>query len=169
MKKLLLLATGFVLAMTAQADILYWQVANPSANGSALAETDYAYAAIQDSEGNYLSNVFPNSSDKGEFVKTGELTVFGAEIGASSSYAQKTFFIELFDADLNSTYKSDEFMFKSSDAYVSTANFNAQWKGMTFNAGSLNFTATGAVPEPTSGMLLLMGAALLGLRRRKMV
>ena len=48
---------------------------------------------------------------------------------------------------------------------MSTAEFNQNWASANAWTGGI-FTPT-AVPEPTSGLLLLIGAAMMGLRRKR--
>ena len=50
-------------------------------------------------------------------------------------------------------------------AYMSAAEFNQNWASANAWTGGI-FTPT-AVPEPTSGVLLLIGAAMMGLRRKR--
>ena len=50
-------------------------------------------------------------------------------------------------------------------AYMSAAEFNQNWASAKAWTGG-TFTPT-AVPEPTSGVLLLIGAAMMGLRRKR--
>ena len=50
-------------------------------------------------------------------------------------------------------------------AYMSAAEFNQNWASANAWTGG-TFTPT-AVPEPTSGVLLLIGAAMMGLRRKR--
>ena len=50
-------------------------------------------------------------------------------------------------------------------AYMSAAEFNQNWASAKAWTGG-TFTPT-AVPEPTSGLLLLIGAAMMGLRRKR--
>ena len=174
MKKLMLLAIA-VVAVTAQADLLYWQVAttSPSA-GKYVADTgadtgiEYSYAKLMVSPepGTPLSSTVDGGATSYTQVKANtfynEISV-AAEV--SSSYSESSFWIELYNADNQLVGKSQEASYSSLDAYRSAAEFSSNW-ALASGGGWSGGTIT-AVPEPTSGLLMLIGAAMLGLRRRK--
>ena len=61
-----------------------------------------------------------------------------------------------------STYTYDQLV---SSGYVATGLIDATTA--MANAATSNFGSSGAIPEPSSGLLLLIGGAMLALRRRR--
>lgn len=178
MKKLLLVL-GLALALTSvKAGTLYWQVESADSDVfSGLRDTvAYAEIAVYDGSGNRVTaGDPPEGVSLGTLGNNGEATggtfftpgsSVALDLGAYDS-ATYSFGVELLNAtgDVigNSVYTFNYNDLLSS-GYVSTT-------GLELPAGA-GFTAAGAnggyaVPEPTSGLLLLMGGALLALRRRR--
>jgi len=93
----------------------------------------------------------------------GTLTQLG-EYGA----AGYTFFVEMGAMAGQADYTSAGISYND---LVSTGFVQSGWAATDgfWNAASLAFVPTHDVPEPTGGVLVLVGAALLALRRRKRV
>lgn len=151
-QKLVVLAAVLAMAGLAQADALYWQVDTGAADASYRGE--YAYAALYASDGSLLDSYYeavggkvaPTLSDLGAYGSTGH-----------------SFYVELYNASLDSVYKGSAVSYDQlvASGYISTTGVEMP-----------NYTATtgfngASVPEPTGGMLLLVGGALLALRRRR--
>ena len=73
----------------------------------------------------------------------------------------KNYYIGLYGAD-HSLVGFSQLMTNVQD-FLAESRFVADWNGVNAMSG----TGWTAAPEPTSGVLLLLGAAVLGLRRRK--
>ena len=142
-----------ILAMVGivKADALYWQV-DTGADDAAY-KGEYSYAALFDSDGTLLDGYYEASG--------GKVAPTLSDLGDGSS--THSFYVELYNASLESVYKGQAVSYTdlAASGYISTGGVSLP-----------NFTATSgfngaSVPEPTSGMLLLMGGALLALRRRR--
>ncbi len=80
----------------------------------------------------------------------------------SKDYASGYFFIELYDASNAVVGHSELYSASTLQNFYNASAFNASWGAMN------SFTPSPySVPEPTSGLLLVVGAALLGLRRKR--
>ena len=75
-----------------------------------------------------------------------------------TGYESSSFFVELYNEAGAKMYTSE--ILSNIGAYTSTM------EGMSRPAGTYGFTTFTAVPEPTSGLLLLLGVAGLALRRK---
>lgn len=94
-------------------------------------------------------------------------TIAAANIGNVNDYASKYFFIELFDAAGQLVGYSDAIMGSQLADYKDTSRFTADWANTSAWGGvGTHFTA---VPEPTGGLMILLGAGLIGLRRKKFI
>lgn len=191
MKKLMLfVAIGAAASLQSTADYMKWMV-DSSLVSSATARSDiqggnatvarnnlqnYAYAAL----------VVGNSADHGDapLVSTEIKSYVGdsaaatplmsrdivangasiavADIGSNDKY----FFIELYSATGDLLGYTTTGQTKSElSAFVETSRFAADWS-TTSAWGGGGFTA---VPEPTGGLMILLGAGLIGLRRKKFI
>lgn len=165
MKKILLTAAG-LLAMVASADsYLYWMV-DEDATGDYTWNSARIFA-VDSSWNKAPASGFDNKSgwdidySAGNTISKDSATFEGAYAQIGSEYLSDaySYYIELYNDDVAVAH--------SSGLSYSAARF---WTGSDFDTSSgwtaSSFTA-GAVPEPTSGMLMLLGGALLGLRRRR--
>ena len=164
MKRLFVLALlSFAFNAMAEDYFLYWMVDdNAQLDGMDLSSGDY-YAKIKTAGGDYLS------------LYTGpEYGSYGKEYGFNTDLNLPTFAGTWSDIPAGTTSFIVEL-------YNSTGSAAGSWVGQaTLEWNSSNFTVGGtqtppgwalassftAAPEPTSGMLLLLGVAGLALRRK---
>lgn len=175
MRKLIFLILGGTISMVAQASYLYWQV-DPDVQSS------YGGASYNSARITYLTGS-ESLSEYAPYNNTG-ITIYDSE-GNSTDYNPSsggpylasgtfnegyTYFIELYNsgtlvARSAGTSGSEMMTYTNAAAQggvtsmlnpiaISSANI---WHG----GGSYK-----AVPEPTSGLMLLLGAAMLGLKRK---
>ena len=159
MKKLVVFMVLAVASIAANADYLYWQAPNSPMDGGIGA---FSYATLW------------ASSDEGlhyEAIQQGGYTAyFDATTANDTDVGNAThFYIELVNY-AGSTYsvvvRSDVATYASlvSEGAIHS-NLATDLSKMVAWVGS-NYQA---VPEPTSGLLVLMGFAMLGLKRKKEV
>lgn len=161
MKKILIAAAALMaVTFVAKAEYLFWQVttqqytdagANSSSLYASYNDTLYYLASTQTTSGQY---------DVSKWTGSFSLDANGVD-----------YYVELasYNASATPSYsaKKNAGPFKYSDLQVIDDNMLAAmrqtiqstWSGATYNPG--------AVPEPTSGLMMLVGMALLGLKRRR--
>ncbi len=178
MKKLVLVISAVLMGAVAHSGVLYWQVSPTPADltGSEGDTITYSYATIYlvnktTGEATLLQSAVGNDTEKSWNVSqstfadnqaTPELAdIVGAYFEGDYDYATQTFMIDLWNSSnevVGRAYSTGDMQ-----QYIkNTAEFNSSFEMM-----NSSWTVTSAVPEPTSGMMLLMGMALLALRRRK--
>lgn len=166
---LMLAAAAAAGAVRAEVDsYLYWMVSDTAtysdAAGATLSGTkvNYDYAKISaDGGSTYLSLYGPGGGDLGVDTLDKDLDGY---VGFSSSPAFSSFLVELY------TDYSSERVGWATIPY-STVMQNYAFRNITdpSQAQAKLYTVTQAIPEPTSGLLLLLGMAGLALRRRRNV
>jgi len=196
MKKLVLLAAVVGGAFAANASYLLWQVNSADVAGGTpsylgdgrinaavvyqvAADAD-AIAAFNSNKDNpidgataitshlYNNNTIDTSSTGGAVGIMPSGVSFYADLGDISAGSQYAYYIELvnYNTTTHETYvhaRSDAVSYAdlagniTSDLSVVTIANVTPWHGA-------NYTA---VPEPTSALMMLLGAAMLGLRRKK--
>lgn len=176
MKKIIF-ALSVGLALVARADYIYWMVDNPASgtdiSGSSK-EFNWANAVltVQDSGSTYVNSTYSAASSAastvGGTLSSSQASDFAAlETYAYSSigtdYSSKYILIELFNSqgDWMAGYSAAA---SSLSSYIFGDNSMSTMPATGFGQGT---GATYAVPEPTSGLLFLIGGMLLGLKRRR--
>jgi len=165
-KKLLaVLSVAATVAAVADVQALYWQV-TPESN---VNNVDFTAAALGYDDGNGGTGYLPNGSSSGnEWIagNNGTTELSAAILGdASADYSGWSFFIEL------QNYDSENGWYTSGRS--DTVRYNQISASSFSTSSSLSTVAPTAwspsvpVPEPTSGLLMLVGGALLALRRRR--
>ena len=163
---LMLAAAAAAGAVKAEVDsYLYWMVSATATYSDAAGGTlpgtqvDYDYAKISaDGGSSYLSFYGPGGGDLG--VDTLDKGVDGY-VGFASSPAFSSFLVELYSDESSERVGWATIPYNTAMQYAFTDITQQKLANL--------YTVTQAIPEPTSGLLLLLGMAGLALRRRRNV
>ena len=190
--KICALAVAGFFGLTASADVLYWQVNDTAAAGTGLngtpaqaylmataennASSPFYVSSNLDAAGNELGDgvgvgTFGNGGQAAGVLDLAKILSWSDDTSASaagiSSLSALSFFVELYDAAGNWVGKTDA---QSYDSLVASgavsSGLNPNFSGVNNALGGSGSTFTN-VPEPTSGLLMLVGLGALALRRRK--
>ena len=175
MKKLFtILAVGFA-AIVAKADVLYWQLQSDAATGvdglaatpsmMRMATVDHG-ADVNDTSANPLNYIIGGSSVADAHVGIDYGTVFASDLSGVTLSSATDFILELGAysgaGDTWQTYGYQRFTYDQVSDYIDSGTLLPT---ATMLSGALP-TVPVEAPEPTSGILLMLGGALLALRRR---
>ena len=177
MKKLIMFAAAAVLAFAGQAATVDWKVAYAgqgaawAANGAtvmAFAGSDYAdivKLVTVDGSDTLQSDLAAKSLGSSTFSNgRGTATMANA---VSSADAPSTMFWMIFS---DGSYDGGKAVTWTAATDVTGSMYTPPSAGTTLTITAASFTNTGtiaSVPEPTSGILLLIGMAGLALRRKR--
>ena len=188
--KLIVCAVAASMAFGAFADVLYWQVADTTTTP----EYQSAYLMAKDGSGNlyyFTENVTQSGSDVGA-VGSAAPTIFadGGYAAATFNVAKLaswdndtaysgagfdsswSFYVELWNSttDFNdSTWAGQSTPMSYTDvSNLVKSGFDPSFSGVNGAIGSAALSSyTTAAPEPTSGLLMLIGLGALALRRKR--
>ena len=162
LKSIFLGAVVTVAVASVKADTLYWQVSDGSMG-------EFAYATLYKTtgagvDGTEITSVLADGAD-GTALGT-QVSPVLTDIGNDAS--TYSFYVEVFNYSgdsLGSPNKDYPWSYSQllSSGYISTGSDLSVPSAI----GAGNALDGGSVPEPTSGMLLLIGGSLLALRRRR--
>jgi hypothetical protein len=161
MKKLLILTAAIACIGLVRADVLYWMVGDQYAD-DAKARGDSEAAslyAVYDGTATKIDTVTGNDVAEWYGVSSFD-TQLGTHAGNGYSY-----YVELWNGN-----QSEEVSYASAlqNGYITTTGMSTPSPaGMAGGVGS--GSQTYAVPEPTSGLLFVIGGMLLGLKRKRQV
>ena len=181
MKKLMFMLAAVAMAIGAQANSVNWgaTINNASSIGSGAYTAyllDYSkwdnYVSGDKMDSAYLTEAsFGSSSLTGTGASKTTGTVVSEGIDAASiSYAIVIMDSSLTQYSLLKTGTSSTYGAMDPAVTIPTASTTGPKVLGTASSGNLTWNTVeggGDVPEPTSGLLLVMGAGLLGLRRKK--
>ena len=167
MKKVVL---GVLVAMATaiiHAEAMYWQVNSMQIQGFSNEAWQYAQIEVLDSDGNQVNGgtylkIAGTESDalaKGADGAWFDLGTYGA--GNDPEYK---FMLELVNSDFEVEAASNAMSYSglvSQGVIVNDFDSVSPLSYKSWNAGTVD------LPEPTSGLLMLLGASLLALRRRQ--
>ena len=186
--KIFVLMVAGLIGLSASADVLYWQVNDTAASGENLKGTPtqaYLMASAGDSKYFVSSNLDAAGNDLGEVVGVSTFADGGMAAGvldlakilawpsgtpsaeaANLGLSDLSFFVELYNDAGNwvgqTTPQSYETLVASG---AISSGLNPSFTGVNSALGSAS--GSYSVPEPTSGLLMLVGIGALALRRRK--
>lgn len=184
MKKLAVTAVAFAVAISANAATIKWgtdfEVGDGTEDGFTSATVAYlvnssvlSQTAIYDAVmgGMTLADAVSGKTVSSASMSGGAValtTVDGLSSGSMTAY------MVLFDSDLNAIYFSEQLTKTVPDTGSAKYGFSndSSIKAIAANMSAFStskggWVGTAAVPEPTSGLLMLLGMAGLALRRRR--
>ena len=165
----------------ASASVLLWMVDADQTSAAGIDSWDYAKVSYASSDNHEAASSYLNIGDQGASSSTwgqqmsksqvetavewdgyalGNLASLGSD--ATSQY----YFIELYDSSNNLLGYSSGLGGSDLNNYIKEWSAISDMTQSMTGWGGGSFTA---VPEPTSGLLMLLGMAVLGLRRKKAV
>ena len=168
MKKLIVMFAAVVFATVASADVLYWMVTEDAYNNSGADVNVYAVYTGEPPAGPHLVGTATASqvADALDYVDPADAQPFQADVGSYVG-AGWSYYIELATSGTTGTELS-----RVTWEQATTAGYLSRG-GMAVPTGINGATAFGGVaanvPEPTSGLLFVIGGMLLGLKRKRQV
>ena len=190
MKKLMIAAAVAVLGIAANAAVYSWGCTEPEAQGpdGELLETGTAFLflgtigqtlnadgityTLDFSAADYITSV-TKMDDNGAWGQTGfDATRTSAKIENTEGDAFSILLIDNtnFDKDTINKYEGNYALFTGESYEGSDTATGTKYAGLFYEEDVVyqsNWNVASAVPEPTSGLLLLLGVAGLALRRRR--
>ena len=162
--KLMVCAAVSAVALFASADVLYWQVESPDADATFEAANLYVTGGDL-SDPVQLASVVPFDAEGSPAAGTmTDLTQTDLGSYGNSSYS---FFVELANYTGSSLTDNKAYTWSYNElvnaGYIATNPFDSSSAAAAAAAGNMG----APTPEPTSGMLMLIGGSLLALRRRR--
>lgn len=164
MKRLIVTLAALFIAHLASAEMLYWMIGNENT-------IEFNYAVVYATKGDEKI-ALPNNGEGGEIYGKDDLsltTTTGPQMtdfGDGWDYQNYSFYVELFNydsaLDLESSVGVSEWA--TYDSLVSNGAIIPS--GMGIPSTAVLWAPPTNVPEPTSGLLLLLGCALLSLKRQ---
>lgn len=168
--KNLIFALAVCVAVAAKADYIYWMV-DPDVKVTNYQGVENSWAnailSIQENGDIYKTSTYDSSSSSwkmsnGEAKEYAGYDAYAVANLGNASYTDKYFLIELF-SDSGSWIGGYSASASSLAQYIFSDNSMSPMPSSAFG----QVGATYAVPEPTSGLLFLVGGMLLGLKRRR--
>ena len=179
MKKLVVMCIAVAAACVAQAAAVQWNAGNMTlSDGTTKPAAGDVTALFWESTtaftqtGADLFAAKANPSSIGGYVKSQDSNALGGlNLTSGTSYASGT---DVYSAILYLNNKEGGYMASFGHATAGTTKVTisdmAIYDGGSYggtHGAEIDRSTWGDVPEPTSGLLLLMGAGLLGLRRKR--
>ena len=180
MKKLMIMAVAVTVAAVSQAASIMWGGAISQPDGATeLAADTMAYLVYSSSAitgaASFDGTDLKNGAGDTVASMVSTHTITGAEAGEwmfSETYAKAGSGVDGFYAvlvsDMNSSPKYS--IYTLDEVSGTTPTSQTTLRTIDWDTGYLTsggYTVTGAVPEPTSGLLLLLGMAGLALKRKR--
>ena len=167
--KNLIFALAVCVAIAAKADYIYWMV-DPDVKVTNYQGTERAWAnailSIRDNGDIYQTSKYDSSAtwqmSNSDAVGYAAYDAYAVANLESNPYNDKYFLIELF-SESGSWIGGYSASASSLAQYIFSDNSMSPMPSSAFG----QVGATYAVPEPTSGLLFLVGGMLLGLKRRR--
>lgn len=161
MKKLLmsLALLGTFAAMSAKGaeSYIYWMV-DPTDNSLQFDSADL-YAFYDGKKQEFLGASAATDGKTARNLATGKDSLIGYNLASISAYPEMSFLVEL--------YYGDSWVSQSTLSYADAFAMGGIYEALApAGAGTVTFTSF-AVPEPTSGLLMLFGLCGLALKRKR--
>ena len=164
MKKLIF-TFAVSIAAFANADVLYWMVSDTEAANAVSGDTtDFAYfKAVSIADGTETTLDTRSGDDVYTAYLTDPVTAF--QYSDIKNYSTGySFFVEL----ASSHYKTETVSYSALENFILKSGSGLP--SSTFNSSGFGSGNTAySVPEPTSGLLFIVGGMLLGLKRKRQV
>jgi len=160
MKKILVVVSILLATIAVKAEYLNWQVGTSvTFNGTTYKSgTDYNYVRM------YASNDNNSSHTYGIFEAPG---TYSTQVQSGYDSTGTSYYIELLN------YSSDSYAHVATSSATTYSELSGALSSGALSAQGMTAIWTGTsvvtTPEPTSGLLMLMGFAMLGLKRKKEV
>ena len=184
MKKLVMMFVVVVVALATHAASVNWVVSNvytPTASNLAPGTVNGGAKMTMAEAANLVISVFWKNGDNWDAITPvdGKTTLTAAGIKANGALWSQADAVANRDASGNAYFKvilnysdvSGTYQITKESGAVSLVNITSQAKAVTFNMNNATWSYTpsgsGDIPEPTSGLLLLVGGATLALRRKR--